>query len=405
MHYQYAAISAEGKEIKGKLEALSDKDAIKQVRSKGLMVTQLRGITEKANWQTRFETLFSRISPLQRVLFTRHLALLLKSGVAIEKSMQIIIRQQKDKSFFKKILEQVLASIRAGETLAGALGKYPSIFNPSYMAIVEWGETSGTLDDSLDHLATQLEHDHELMSKIRGALMYPAIIVFVIAVVGVLMVFFVLPRIVEMIQEFNVPLPLPTRIFISFVDILTSYGIYLLPLFLSLAAAAMFLARSDSTRSIVGRVALKTPLFGKFIAKMNLARMNRALASLINSGIPIADALVLTADVVGNAVFKTAIRSTVKKVQGGTQVSVALAEHKKLFPPMQNDMVQVGEESGQLVQTLNSLADFYEREVKQFTNNISQLIEPILLVVVGLAVGVVVFAVIMPIYQLGEGIV
>jgi len=380
------------------------RDAIQNLRMKGLLITDVHPFRKKKGALTKFNNKIRSVSALDRVIVTRHLALLLRSGVTVDRAFDILARQAK-KKYLKKVLIEVHSSIRKGESLASSLRVFPGVFPSRYVAMVQWGEAGGSLSESLDHLATQLEHDRELLSKVRGALMYPLLIVAVMIVVGILMSFLVLPQLIQIVGSFNIELPLPTKIFLFFANALMSYGIFVLAGIAMLAILLAFILQTKSVKPAFHYFLLKLPIFGKIVLMVNLARMNRALSSLIQSGIPIIDSLGVCSEVLGNVQYRNAIKQTISDVREGVQLGTSLSKHSKIVPAMEYDMIQVGEESGNLADVLGYLATFYENEVDQMTKNMAGLIEPILLVVVGLVVGGIVFAVLMPIYQLSQAIV
>jgi len=404
MYFDYSATDTKGKNISGKIESYSMREVIQKLRASGLIITNVRLSKEKTSFVLRITSIFNRVSMLDRVLITRHLALLLRSGVNVDRALDIISRQV-EKNFMKKVMQDVLSSVRKGESLASAIGKHPAVFPKRYVAMVQWGEAGGSLADSLDQLATQLEHDRNLMSKVKGALTYPAMIFSVMVVVGVLMSIIVLPQLISIVQSFNVELPLPTKIFIFVANFVANYALYVLPVIVLLVVIVMLFLRSKIFQPYLHAIFIFVPVFGNIVKMVNLARMNRALSSLVHSGIPLVDALAIAADILGNVKYKEVIKNSIGEVKKGVQFSASIRNQKKLFPSMEVDMIQVGEESGKLSDVLMYLAKFYEGEVNKATKNMSQLIEPIMLVVVGIVVGGIVFAVLMPIYQLSEAIV
>jgi len=404
MYFDYSCTDTKGKNISGKIEAYGMREAIQKLRGSGLIITNVRQSKGKAPFLMRLSSLFNHVNSLDRVLITRHLALLLRSGVNVDRALDIISRQV-EKNFLKKVMQDVLSSVRKGESLASAMGKHEAVFPRRYVAMVQWGEAGGALSDSLDQLATQLEHDRKLLAKVKGALTYPALIFSVMIVVGVLMSIIVLPQLTGIVESFDMELPLPTKIFIAVASFMTNYALYVLPAIVILGAIFALFLRSKIVRPYLHAFFLFVPIFGNIVKMVNLARMNRALSSLVHSGIPLTDALAIASDILGNEKYKEVIKNSIGEVKKGVQFSVSIRSQKKLFPSMEVDMIQVGEESGKLSDVLMYLAKFYEGEVNNATKNMAQLIEPIMLVVVGIVVGGIVFAVLMPIYQLSESIV
>lgn len=404
MHFEYTATDAKGKTIRGTIESYSIREAVQKIRADGLLITSVKPAREKPTLLSRISGVVNRVSSLDRVMMTRHLALLLRAGVTVDRSLDIISRQATSK-YLKSVVQDVLTSVRKGEALASAMGKHPTAFPKRYIAMVQWGEAGGALAESLDQLATQLEHDRNLLSKVKGALMYPALIFCVMIVVGVLMSVMILPQMISIVESFNIELPLPTKIFLVVARFISSYVLIVVPIAFVAVVVLIFVLRSKPIRPYLHLSLLVIPIFGKIIKMVNLARMNRALSSLVHSGIPIVDALAITSDVLGNVRYKDVLKNAISNVKAGEQLGKAIRPYRRLFPAMEVDMIEVGEESGKLADVLMYLAKFYEGEVNKATKNMAQLIEPIMLVIVGIVVGGIVFAVLMPIYQLSQSIV
>lgn len=404
MNFEYTATDNKGKTFHGTVDAFSMREAVQNLRNDGLLITDVKPATGKPSLGSRISGIMNKVGALERVMLTRHLALLLRSGVTVDRSLDIISRQTTSK-YLKKVMQEVLTSVRKGESLAASFGKHPSVFSKRYVAMVQWGEAGGALAESLDQLATQLEHDRNLLSRVKGALTYPALIFSVMIVVGVLMSVMVLPQMTSIVESFDMELPLPTKIFLTVSKFLTNYILIVVPVGLVLAVLLTLLLRSKPLRPYLHYFMLVMPVFGKIAKMVNLARMNRAMSSLVHSGIPIVDALAITGDVLGNIKYKDAIKASIAGVKRGEQFSAVIRPFHKLFPPMEVDMIEVGEESGKLGDVLMYLAKFYEGEVNKATKNMAQLIEPIMLVTVGIVVGGIVFAVLMPIYQMSQSIV
>lgn len=404
MIFEYTASDPKGKTIHGTVDAYSMREAVQNLRTDGLLITNVKPATGKQSVFAQISAIMNRVSALERVMLTRHLALLLRSGVTVDRSLDIISRQTTSK-YLKKVMQDVLGSVRKGESLATSLGKHPSVFTKRYVAMVQWGEAGGALAESLDQLATQLEHDRNLLARVKSALTYPALIFSVMIVVGILMSVMVLPQMTSIVESFDMELPLPTKIFLTVSNFITSYIFIVVPTALVLAGLLTLFMRSKFMRPYLHYFMLIFPIFGKIVKMVNLARMNRAMSSLVHSGIPIVDALAITSDVLGNIRYKEAIKMAIAGVKRGEQFSAIIRPLNKLFPPMEVDMIEVGEESGKLGDVLMYLAKFYEGEVNKATKNMAQLIEPIMLVTVGIVVGGIVFAVLMPIYQMSQSIV
>jgi type IV pilus assembly protein PilC len=309
--------------------------------------------------------------------------------------------QEKNK-VFKKIILTIVEDVKKGVALADAMAKYPRVFNKIFVSMVRVGEKGGSLENILKILADQLEKDHKLISKIRGALMYPAIIVVVMIIIAILMMMFVIPKITMVFEEFGAELPLMTRVVIGISDFMAENILLTFGLLFGAVAALFGFYKSNPGKKVFHKIFLKAPVIGELITKVNSARFARILSSLLESGVSLVEALDITADTLGNLYFKEAVLEASKKVQKGVSLSDVLSDYEKVFPYLVIQMVQVGEDTGQTPEILFKLAEFYEDEVEQTTQNLSSVIEPILMVVIGAAVGFFAIAIIQPIYSMME---
>lgn len=404
MRFTYTAVDPSGKAIRDMVEAVTLREGIRMVRGQGLLVTDIQPFIEKASVGQRLRKRFARVRLLDVVLLARHLALFLRAGVTIDRAFEILVGQARTRGI-RAVLTEVLESIRRGEALASALARHPNVFPERFVAMVQWGEAGGKLSDSLEHLATQLERDRELQSKVRGAMVYPLIVVGAVVLIGTLMAVFVLPQLVEIIESFDVELPLATQIFLSIVRFVLEDGILLLPVLLFGLVLLVPLFRSPRFRPVLHRTFLRLPLIGRIVRMVNLARLNRSFGSLIQSGIPILETLVIVRGVLGNVIYQQALGNVVEDVRQGQGLGRSLKKYGTLFPLIETDMIVIGEETGKLDEVLLYLGDFYEDTVNQLMKNLAQTVEPVLLLIVGTVVAGVVLAVILPIYQISEAIV
>lgn len=397
MDFEYVASTREGASRQGMVEAGSVRDAVAALKARGLIVISVRA-RKTTRARPAFGRRLVRISATERVLLARHLALILRAGIPIDRAIDILRAHGKNKGL-QRVLEELVGLIRKGESFAVALARYPAVFPPLFVAIVRWGEIGGTLVESLEHLAAQMEKDYDLRSKVRGAFVYPAIVIVATFGVGIVMAVFILPRLVSLFESFKVDLPLSTRIFLAAARFVQRRGLLLLPAVILLPLAAVFLLRRPALRPFAHRLLLRLPVFGPLVRQVNLARFDRIFGSLLRSGIPVVDALRITRDSLGSIPYRRALTSVVESARQGMPVSREL-ENVPLFPSLQVQMIAVGEETGRLADVLLYLAEFTERDVDTRTKNLATAIEPMLLLAIGLLVGGVAVAVITPIYQL-----
>lgn len=340
----------------------------------------------------------------QKVFFTENLKVMTHAGLSISESLRTLALQAESKTF-KKVITQIQEEVEQGKPLSGALAKFPVAFPPIFTNMIEIGEVSGTLEEVLEELTTQMKKDYDLRSKVKGAMTYP--IVVLVAMVGIVigLISFVLPKLLGVFKEFgDVELPLATRILIVISDFVQENG------FLTAAGSVTFVvllivaARTTPGRSALHRAILFGPIIGPIARKVNLARFARTLSGLLRTDIPVIKAFTVTADVLANVHYRAAVQAAAERVKKGATISESLGDHPKLFPPLVVQMVLVGERSGQVDSLLADIAAFYEKQVDQVLDNLSSVIEPILILALGGMVGGIALAVITPIYTLTQTI-
>lgn len=341
--------------------------------------------------------LFGRIKLLEKVMFAKHLSVMIKSGMSIDNSLETL----KDNSspLMTRILSGVLQDVRKGNPLSAALKKYKRDFDLLFINMVAAGEKGGNLAKNLNLLAIQQQKSYELRRKIKAAAMYPTVVLLAIVGLTVVVSRFVLPKIIKFFTSLNVELPLSTRILISGADFFAHYWLWLLVGVIVLVVGWNTMLRFTSTRLILHKFILSIPILGKLISNMNLALFCKTLSSLLNSGITIDQALQVVSQTMTSEVYKQEIINIYHKVLKGTSLADSIS-NKKYFPSIVPRMTMVGEESGNLSEVLNHLADFYELEVDNTTKNLSAMLEPVLLIAIGLVVGFVAMSIINPIYDL-----
>lgn len=395
--YSYTARNEEGLEKKGEISAGSKKELAHLLREQGLLLTFAEAEEEKK----RFKLFSARVTTIEKIIFTRNLFLMIKAGLSILRALDILVKQTSKKGFRGMILE-IKRKIEKGSMLADSLAAYPKVFSPFYISMIKMGEMSGQLEKVLSELATQMKKDRELMVKVRSAMLYPSVVLLTMTAVGVIMMVFVLPQLTEIFTDFDVELPLTTRMLISFSYFIQSYGIFVGIGLIALGIGLFFFSRTKNGRKITHAFNVKMFILGPIIRKINVARFARNMSTLLRSGIPITRALEITRDVLGNLYYKRVMNDAINKVKKGIKIVDILEKEKNLFPPLVTQMVMVGEETGSLDEILNEIADFYEKEVTETMNNLSAILEPVLMVILGLAVGVVAVSVVSPIYSLME---
>ncbi|MBI2485069.1 type II secretion system F family protein [Candidatus Uhrbacteria bacterium] len=341
--------------------------------------------------------LFVRLSHTERMLLTKYLAVLLRSGVAIDEALNILVQQSSGP--LKAILNELEDAVKSGRTLADGMEQFPHVFSAVYINLIRAGESSGTLQANLNHLATQLQKQHELQQKVRGAMLYPMIVLAGAIVIGGFIFLFVLPKIIPLFQTLKVELPFTTRAILWTLGFVKTYPLYVLAGLFLLVLLFLVVPRIRHLRPITHWIILHMPVIRHLSRNINLARFTRLMGTLLASGMPINDALTITRSVLKNFYFRRLFESAQAGVSRGKTLTDILESMPHLVPPMAIRLVRVGEETGTLPEMLDYLAQFYEQEVDDSVRNISSLIEPVMILSIGVFVGILAYSIISPIYQ------
>jgi type IV pilus assembly protein PilC len=398
--YVYKARTATGQLKTGEITAVSEENAAELLSQHHLILTKLSPKKEGGFDASQILGIFHRISMKDRVIFTRQLGTMIKSGLPIVQALHILSEQTANQRFSEVILD-LSATVEGGGTFSSALAKYPKLFDRVYVNLIKSGEASGHLEEILERLAEQQEKSYRLAGKVRGALMYPAFVVVALIGAAILMMIVVIPPLKAIFTEAGAQLPLATRMLIGASDALRGYWWLMLPAVIALSFGVRQFLESETGKVGWDRVKLRLPIFGPLFQKIYISRMTRTLSSLTGGGVPILNALDIVGESVGNSVYENALKSAAKDVEAGIPLSQPLRANSA-FPAMVPQMISVGEQTGNLDGVLNKLADFYEEEVDNTVKNLSTLMEPILMVIMGIAVGGLLIAILMPIYNLGN---
>ncbi len=396
--YIYTAKDKQTGEMrKGKISADSKQAAAAVLVEKSLYPVKIQEASGVE--QIWHKNLFGTgIKAKERVLFTRQLATLVKAGLPITQALNTAI-QQVNNPKFKTTLSKISASVEGGQSLANSFGQYPELFNHIFVSLVDAGEQSGTLDESLQRLADQQEKEQQILGKVRGALIYPMIVFAVIIGVVIFMVTTVLPQVANLYKELGQKLPLMTSVLLAVSNFMITYWYLFLLLLLALVFGTKAYIRTPQGRKYFDRLKLNLPLISPLLKKVYAARFTRTLASLVNSGVPLLQSLQIAGESVDNVVVQAVIDKATEKVRTGESLSSALTGHDEILT-LVPQMINVGEESGSLGAMLEKIASFFEEEVDQTVKNLSGIIEPIMIVFLGLVVMFIVVAVLYPIYGL-----
>lgn len=394
----------EGKPRSGEMDAKNERDLALQLRGDGYVVTSIERIDDtgykaKINFLDRIQG----VSLKEKLFFTRNLSVMISSGLTIARALDNLSVQTKNKHF-KIVLENIYKDVQKGLSLSDSLTKYPAIFNDLFVNMIRVGEVGGTLDESLDIVTIQMEKEHELNSKVRGALIYPAVIVTAMIIVGVIMLTYILPQILSVFGDMEVELPVTTRFIIKISDILQTQGFLIAVMFLGGGIFLKAFSSTDMGKKVASLTLLKMPILKHIVIKVNCARFARIYSSLLHSGVSVVDSLNIVANTLTNTFFKEAVLEGRNKIQRGVELSTVIAEYPDIFPVIVAQMIRVGEETGKTEDMMVKLAEFYEDEVNQITKNLSSIIEPVLMLVIGGAVGFFAVAMLQPMYSVLENI-
>lgn len=403
----YSAAKKTGEEIKGEREAADERELARVLRAEELLLLEAsekgkEGSALSLKFYFNFWKFIERlrsVSIVEKMFFSRNLSVMVDAGLSITKAMGALAEESTNKKF-KSIIGDIQNSVLMGKSLSDSMRPHEKVFGELYINMVEVGETTGRLTTVLKLLANQMKKDYVLRRRVKGAMIYPAIIIVAIIIVASLMLIYVVPTLTEIIRDLGAELPLTTRIVIAVSDMLANYTPWVL-------AAVIFVAflfwrlvlKTSRGKAIFDRAVLQLPVFGKLIKKMNVARFSRTLAYLITAGVPIVKSLEITSRVLGNTLYREAIDEASREIQRGSQLNEILKKYPRIFQPMVAHMIGVGEETGKVSDMLLRLALFFEEDVASTTKNLSVIIEPMLMIVIGVIVGFFVISMLQPIYS------
>lgn len=401
--FTYSATDKAGATVKGEREAENEKALIQILKQDGLFLLEAK---EKKTGLAKFNAsinvgeILSRIRPVnivEKMFFARNLSVMIGAGLSLTRGLTALAEESTNPKF-KKIILDINGGVVKGKSFAESLRIHEKVFGTLFINMVEVGETTGKLTLVLKLLANQMKKDYSIRKRVKGAMFYPAIIISALIIIGVLMMIYVVPTLSATIKELGVELPLTTKIVIGISDALVSYLIW----FLAALSLAIFLfwraLKTARGKAIFDRIILKAPIFGALIKKFNVARFCRTLAYLITSGVPVVKSLEITSSVLGNTLYRAAVREAAVEIQKGKQLNQILGRNREIFQPLVTQMIQVGEETGKISDMLLRLALFFEEDVTSTTKNLSTIIEPILMIFIGAAVGFFAISMLQPIY-------
>ncbi len=401
MRFKYKGINREGQIQKGIIETLSQHSADKMLITAGLVDVQLKELKPNS-LESYLAKVWEGAKPREFVIFSRQLATLIDSQVPLLAALDSISNQMENK-FFALKLKSVMFDIDGGSSLSEALSKHPDTFSDFYVSMIKAGEASGTLQDALNKLATNIERNYELTSSLKGAMYYPAFIIVAMISVGALMMVTVIPKLLEILKEAGEQLPLQTRILIWMSDFMVNYWWAVIIMVAGVIFGVVYYLKTDNGKNQFDQLILKIPVIGKILSNIYVARFSENLGTLLQSGLPIRVALDITANIVGNNVYKYIIKSASEEIKKGGNLSDILGKYEEI-PPVMTQMVEVGEHTGRMSFSLGKITEFYMKESDRMVKNFSTLIEPVLMVILAIGVGILVSAILLPIYQVAMSI-
>lgn len=394
----YKAKTKEGNDQKGRVEARDMASAVNVLREKGWVVVSMQPLNE-ADSMASIKKFFQKVKVDDVVAFTRQLSTMISSGLPLTDALNVL--EVQSEPAMTRVIGDILRDVQGGSTIGDALSKHDKVFSPVYVSLVRAGEAAGVLDDVLKRLASNLEKQKEFRAKTKGALVYPIIVVFGMLMVTVVMMVFVVPKLSAMYEDFGADLPFATRVLIGASDFMTGYWYVML----GMVAGLFFMFRSwvktEAGSLTYDQILLKMPVFGKLRSQIDLAEVARTLSLLLGAGISLLEALEIVKNSVDNIVFRIAIENIIEGVKKGVPFSISLTK-EGVFPPLLSNMTSVGEETGKMDEVLLKVSSYFEDEAEHTIKGLTTALEPLIMIVLGVGVGFLVIAIVMPIYNLAN---
>jgi len=400
--YTYIAKTKEGLSKKGILNVKNESELAKTLRAEGSILIRAELEMGKSKMKLPISIpFFSGVSLIERTMFTRNLRVMVASGIPLPRALGILAKQSKSRKF-QRIILKIKQSILTGSSFSDSLANHSQIFPEVFTNMIKVGEESGTLEKVLDILTDQMEKEHEIKSKIKGAMIYPAIIFIAMFIIGIVMLIVVVPKLSKLFNELQMELPITTRVVIAIGNFLAVFW-YTVPIILILIVVAFrLLLKTAVGKRIFDRFVLKIPIISPIIKKTYSATTVRTLSSLISAGVPIVRSLEIVAGTLNNIHYKNAIKDVAERVSRGSKLAEVLQDYDDIYPNLVIQMIAVGEETGETSSILAKLADFFEQEVDNATKNLSAVVEPFLMLIIGIAVGFFAISMIQPMYSMME---
>lgn len=396
--YKYKAKDKEGQIYERTIDVKNRFDIYNVIREDGSSVVSISEVKSLVSLAA-LGNIFSRIKTHQKITFAKNLGTMINAGLPVTRALSVMGRQSRSKSF-KKLISDLEMDVSHGKTLSDSLSKRPEVFSSLFVSMIKAGEESGNVSGALTIVANQMEKSYLLAKKVRGALIYPAVIVAVMIVLAILLLFFMVPTLTATFEGLGVQLPLSTRILIYLSNFLVEHTIIVLSVAVLVIAFSSLFLRSRVGQGLVDIVLLRIPIIGEMVKEFESARTTRTLSSLLSAGVEIVVALDVTIDVLQNHLYKNALKQVRAAIVKGEPISAIFIENERLYPLFVGEMITVGEETGKISEMLLSVASYYEEEVDQKTKDLSTIIEPVLMIIIGIGVGIFAISMLAPTYSL-----
>ncbi len=400
--YSFSAKSISGQTKTGSQEAASETELAHVLRNEGFILTSFRLIGPAAQAKRSLLSLlpsFKRVPLIEKVVFAQHLAVMVGAGLSLTRALEALGLQTRNKKL-AEVIKGTNEEIKKGNSLASALAKYPKIFSELFINMVRVGESAGNLEEVLRLLADQMKKDHDLQSRVKSAMIYPAVILIAMIGIGAIMMVTIVPKLSAVFKELKIQLPFTTRVIIGISDFLSHYWFFAILGIIILIPVFRMILKTRTGKRTIDLAIINLPIFGNIVKKVNSARLARILSSMIKSGIPIVQALQIASGTLDNYLFQKSLEYAAQEVQKGQALSLAMKSYLKIYPPIVSQMIEVGEETGSLEEILTRLADFYEEDVANITKGLTSIIEPILMIIIGAAVGFFAVSMLQPMYSM-----
>ena len=400
MLFTYSSKTKDGLTVQGTMEGADRFAVAKELRARSQTPVTVAPLSTKkeASTQEFLERFLNLVSMQDKIMFANNLAGMLTAGLTLYRALEIEEKQVKNHAF-KTVIAGLMTSINQGQTLSGGLAKYPSVFSSLFVAMVRAGEESGKLSESLREIGINLEKSYALNRKIKSAMLYPVMVVLALLAVGILMLEFVVPTLAAIFNNLGTPLPFTTRLVVAASNAITHHPFFTFGALILIGIFFLVLA-SERLKPFHDAIVLRLPIAGKLIKQVNTARTARTLSSLLSSGVEMTRALSITRDVLQNLEYKAVLDKALSDVEKGKALSAVFRDATRLYPITMGEMISVGEETGALADMLQNIAVYHEEEVDTVTKNLSTVLEPLVMVVVGIGVGFFAVSMLSPMYSL-----